>query len=352
MKRSIQKAELACQQREAIKEELLRTDDVEEEKYQEQIEEIKQYIDKDKQVRDYLKTKQKMEEADIKEKNARLSTDAATLNERVNTEKSIRKKALEKANEISKNINLIINSEENPDGLPSTKDLKNLRDEKKAAASTEKGNKVLEDFQQAGKQNQYLEDFVKDVEEKVQQLDDEIDDIKLEILKYRGLVDSNDNSKKKLVEKLQAELKQVQTEEADYQHQIEDADKTINSLKLGIKSIYNRMGVDHEELRELLGSHGITESNMMQYLGVIENKTNELIETYQISKKGKNSDNSQTKVMSGGGPDRRQPRVPIQVNKNSLPDMNIPDAEIGQKTKIATMNGFLTEADFKALTEQ
>ena len=53
-----------------------------------------------------------------------------SLNERVNTEKSIRKKALEKANEIAASINLIINNEENPDGLPSTKDLKNMRDEK------------------------------------------------------------------------------------------------------------------------------------------------------------------------------------------------------------------------------
>jgi hypothetical protein len=55
------------------------------------------------------------------------------VNERINTEKSIRKKALEKANEIASSINMIINNEENPDGLPSTKDLKNMRDEKKAA---------------------------------------------------------------------------------------------------------------------------------------------------------------------------------------------------------------------------
>ena len=44
------------------------------------------------------------------------------------------------------------------------------------------------------------------------------------------------------------------------------------------------MGCDHEGLKDLLGTHGVTESNMMQYLGIIEQRTNELLETYQYSK--------------------------------------------------------------------
>jgi sugar phosphate isomerase/epimerase len=109
-----------------------------------------------------------------------------SLNERINTEKALRKKALEKANEIASIINGVggdrmkymtgmINSEENADGLPSTKDLKNLRDEKKAAASIDKGNKALEDFQEAGTQNEVLGDFVDEVQQEVDQLDQEIE---------------------------------------------------------------------------------------------------------------------------------------------------------------------------------
>jgi hypothetical protein len=63
-----------------------------------------------------------------------------SLNERVNAEKSIRKKALDKANEIATSINLIINNEENPDGLLSTKDLKNMRDEKKSTLGDKSHN--------------------------------------------------------------------------------------------------------------------------------------------------------------------------------------------------------------------
>lgn len=100
-------------------------------------------------------------------------------------------------------------------------------------------------------------------------------------------MDSEDNNRKKMMEKLQNDLKEAQDEEDDYKRQLRDADKTINALKLGIKSVYERMGVDHDQLKELLGSQGVTESNMMQYLGVIEQKTNELIETFHFSKTGK-----------------------------------------------------------------
>lgn len=68
------------------------------------------------------------------------------------------------------NINLIITSEAN-DTLPSTKDLKAIRDDKKREASRDKGNKVLEEFQEAGTQNELLGNFVEEVQEEVDQLD-------------------------------------------------------------------------------------------------------------------------------------------------------------------------------------
>ena len=56
--------------------------------------------------------------------------------------------------------------------------------------------------------------------------------------------------------------------------------KTINGLKIGIKSIFDRIGCNNEQVAELVGSHGVTESNMMQYLGIIEKRTNEILSMY------------------------------------------------------------------------
>jgi len=48
----------------------------------------------------------------------------------------------------------------------------------------------------------------------------------------------------------------------------------ITTLKLGIKSIYDRLGTEEDLL-------GITESNLMDYLGIIEQRTIELLKMYQ-----------------------------------------------------------------------
>ena len=53
--------------------------------------------------------------------------------------------------------------------------------------------------------------------------------------------------------------------------------KTINALKIGIHSIFDRIGCNTEMMPELIGSAGVTESNMMIYLGVIEQRTNEVL---------------------------------------------------------------------------
>lgn len=71
MKDAISNAEQACEAREALKKEITKlkeADELEEKEYQRQVELLKQYIEKDKQVKGYLETKQQLEQADLKNK--------------------------------------------------------------------------------------------------------------------------------------------------------------------------------------------------------------------------------------------------------------------------------------------
>ena len=381
MKAAISQAEQVCREREATKEEIQQiklADQKEEEEYQRQCELLNQYIEKDKQVRDYIKTKQKLEnqksklDSNDKSKSVKhaVKNDAANpnLNEYINKEKSLRKKMMEKAmtlgginsgnlESMSKNyptthegstanshnvdisykpsstdmtsslrqgegqakfpwsdkkapeifhkddinkqppLTRFVKNVESAEEAPSVKDLKNLRDEKKAALLVDNNNKVLEEFQndfdtnprnaEVGADKDHpqtlrnrdvsiLGDFVNEVQAEVDQLDKEIE----EISRNKVLIDIDDENTRKVSQKLQDDLKKAKEVEQDYINQVENSDKTINALKLGINSITSTMGIDHEELKEILGSHGVTESNMMQYLGVVEKKTNELIDTY------------------------------------------------------------------------
>jgi hypothetical protein len=51
----------------------------------------------------------------------------------------------------------------------------------------------------------------------------------------------------------------------------------LNSLKVGIQNIFENIGCSNEHTLELVGTHGVTESNMMQYMGIIEMRTNEIL---------------------------------------------------------------------------
>lgn len=48
-------------------------------------------------------------------------------------------------------------------------------------------------------------------------------------------------------------------------------------MRVGIESVFDRVGCNTEMVPELIGSTGVTESNMMHYLGVIEQRTNEVL---------------------------------------------------------------------------
>ena len=95
--------------------------------------------------------------------------------------------------------------------------------------------------------------------------------LKKEIQKYKAM--SADNNRERIVQRLSAELHEAEEETASYQKQLEETDDIINALKIGVKSIYDKMGCKDE----LVEVNGISESNIMSYLGIIEQRTSEVL---------------------------------------------------------------------------
>ena len=109
------------------------------------------------------------------------------------------------------------------------------------------------------------------------ELEEEIKKIREEIDKYRGHGVNNENNREKILDKLNKELQETEGETKEYEKQYTETMKTINALKIGIQSIFERIGCTTEAIPELIGSDCVTESNMMHYLGVIEQRTNEVL---------------------------------------------------------------------------
>lgn len=95
---------------------------------------------------------------------------------------------------------------------------------------------------------------------------------------------------------VQSELASVEEETAEYNRRYKTATSTLDQLKTGttvppytpshlhpslsgIDSVFTKTGCDPTAITDLLGGHaGVTDSTILQYLGIVEQKTNELLQ--------------------------------------------------------------------------
>jgi hypothetical protein len=113
-------------------------------------------------------------------------------------------------------------------------------------------------------------------------LEETISGTKGEINKYQGQGVNSDNQRKRILGDLEKRLTKTEVTANQYEDKYSQANQTINSLKQGIQSIFDKIGCDDEVTKEMLGNAGVTESNMMQYLGIIEQRGNELLQLYEM----------------------------------------------------------------------
>merc|ERR1712230_266718 len=104
---------------------------------------------------------------------------------------------------------------------------------------------------------------------------------------------STDTQRKKALRDLEEKLIRTEKKAEEYETRYQRAVRTISQLKNGIRSIFTRIGCATTSVEEMLGNQGVTESNMMQYLGIIEQRTTEILQTHTLNQNQPNP--------SGGG---------------------------------------------------
>merc|ERR1711865_244739 len=138
-------------------------------------------------------------------------------------------------------------------------------------------------FIEAEDKNFSLFNFVNELNSEIERLEMLISNLKSEIEKFKGQGMNTDNQRKKILHDLDNRLQRTHEKADYYDDQFQIASKTINQLKTGIHSIFTRIGCATTSVEEMLGNQGVTESNMMQYLGIIEQRTSEILQTHAIN---------------------------------------------------------------------
>jgi len=142
-------------------------------------------------------------------------------------------------------------------------------------------DQLVQTFINAEDHNFSLFNHVNDLSNEIEKLEESIAETKAEIEKYKGQGSTKDTQRKQILEDLESQLTSTESKARQYEDKYSEAMETVHSLKSGIQNIFNKIGCNDSAISEMLGNAGVTETNMMQYLGIIEERTNELLQAYQ-----------------------------------------------------------------------
>jgi len=128
----------------------------------------------------------------------------------------------------------------------------------------------------------HLSDEKEGLEKQIQQIKEEISRL-TQTQQKEGVSDGGENKVQKIQE-LKEEIEESDKHFKFLENKQSGLTETINALKISIPIIFERIGCNIEDYaNELLDGTTVNEGNMLQYLAIIEKKTNEILQMYHFS---------------------------------------------------------------------
>nr|NP_001071888.1 DC2-related axonemal dynein intermediate chain 5 [Ciona intestinalis]BAE71136.1 DC2-related axonemal dynein intermediate chain 5 [Ciona intestinalis] len=139
-------------------------------------------------------------------------------------------------------------------------------------------NEIVANFIKVEDCNFALFNYVNEQNNEVERLRDIIEAIHKDISQFHDQGLKLDSGRQEILRKLEAATSYANAKYLENIEQLSTTLKILDRLKLGIGSIFKRTGCDLRVLNDLLGSsEGVKDDNIMQYLGIIEQRANELL---------------------------------------------------------------------------
>jgi len=129
-------------------------------------------------------------------------------------------------------------------------------------------------------QNFSLFNYVSEQNNELERLEETIAGLQAEVAKHTQESGEDINQHKQLLNELEARLQATDAAAAKYELRFQEAQNTVSTLNKSIEDIFKNIGCDSSLMSEMLAELNVTENNMMQYLGVIEQRTNEILQAY------------------------------------------------------------------------
>lgn len=137
---------------------------------------------------------------------------------------------------------------------------------------------LLERFVQAEEQNFSMYNFVNDLHNEVEALEEAIGHLQAEYGKHKGT--AGDVSRQQTLRELEEQLARTERTSEEYVDRTGKAEEIIHELRVGMDAIFSKLGCNLDEMNEVLGTTQCTESNITTFLGIVEQRTTELLAQY------------------------------------------------------------------------
>ncbi|XP_058229921.1 coiled-coil domain-containing protein 114 isoform X1 [Hemibagrus wyckioides] len=133
-------------------------------------------------------------------------------------------------------------------------------------------------FIQAEDRNFALFNYVNEQNTKAEALKDEIRQIKEDMEKFQVEDLQQEQEHHTTLKQREEQQRDAEAQALEYEVQAKEITETLDQIKTGVSNLFNKINCDRAVVDDLLGSSaGIRDSNIMTYLKLVEQKTNELL---------------------------------------------------------------------------
>lgn len=141
---------------------------------------------------------------------------------------------------------------------------------------------IVKDFIKKENENFALYNYVNELNDEVEHLQDEINGMQLEIEKFQEEDIKLEEDRKKMLKEMEGKADKARIEKEQAEEKIRSINKVLDQLKSGVGSLFKNINCDPSSISDMLGCDaGITEKNILQYMGIIEHRTMELLQIQQ-----------------------------------------------------------------------
>ncbi|EGR27781.1 hypothetical protein IMG5_189050, partial [Ichthyophthirius multifiliis] len=148
-----------------------------------------------------------------------------------------------------------------------------------AATKVTDFEKLVSIFIKNEEKNFQMFKYVNELSNEIEDLEKQIAEQNLEIEHYQGGTNLDVQYKRKIKD-FEENMVRAEVKSEQFEFRRHDAQKLINSLTNWIDTLFNTIECDKAFAKEMAGSHTVTDGNMMIFLGIIEDKVNQILQAY------------------------------------------------------------------------